>query len=81
MATVFKQAFGNIGIDTSSPTQKFDVNGNIRTRGGYTIRKSESDPTASDIDEGHFQVWKNTTTNEVRLWANNGGILLSVPLQ
>ena len=39
-----------------------------------------ADPTASDIAAGTWAVYKNTTSGQVRLWANDGGTLKSVLL-
>ena len=39
-----------------------------------------SNPTASIIAPGYCRVVKNTTNNEVRLWANDGGTMKSVLL-
>ncbi len=39
-----------------------------------------ANPTTAQIPNGTWLVWKNTTTNTVRLWANNGGVLIGVTL-
>lgn len=39
-----------------------------------------SNPSLTEIPPGTFSVWKNTTTNVVRLWANNNGVLVGITL-
>lgn len=34
-----------------------------------------TDPTAADIPDGTSVLWRNSVTNEVRMWARSGGIL------
>lgn len=39
-----------------------------------------SDPTTSQLTASKYNVYKNTTTNVVKLWVNDGGTLKSVTL-
>lgn len=39
-----------------------------------------ADPTTSTLTSGNWQVYRNTTTGVVKLWANNAGTLVSVAL-
>jgi hypothetical protein len=39
-----------------------------------------SDPTTSTLSSGSWQVYRNTTSGTIRLWANNAGTLVSVAL-
>jgi len=39
-----------------------------------------ADPTTTTITNGNWQVYRNTTTGVVRLWANNNGTLVSMTL-
>lgn len=50
--------------------------GRLRTQ-GYLVRSGAADPTASDLADGYTVVWRNTTSGDVKLWANIGGTLLS----
>jgi len=46
--------------------------------GGHVTQgwqSSASDPTTSDIPSGSSRMWKNTTTGEIRTWANDGGVM------
>ena len=45
-----------------------------------TYHTSTIDPTTTDIPDGSFRLWKNTTTGAVKFWVNDGGILKSVTL-
>lgn len=45
-----------------------------------TMTTSDVVPTADDIPDGQFTVWKNTTTPDVRLYVNDAGTFLSVEL-
>jgi hypothetical protein len=39
-----------------------------------------SDPTTTTITNGNYQVHRNTTSGQIRLWANNNGTMVSVAL-
>ena len=39
-----------------------------------------TDPGTAGVPNGTWSVWKNTTSNQVRLWANNNGVMVSVQL-
>lgn len=43
-----------------------------------TVVTSTTAPTTSDIPTGETRVWANTGAGTVRLYANNGGTLVSV---
>jgi hypothetical protein len=45
-----------------------------------TMQSSAIDPTSANIADTDCQLWKNTTSGQVRLWANDGGVLKSVQL-
>lgn len=45
-----------------------------------TMQSSTVNPTTSNIADTDCQIWKNTTSGEVRLWVNDGGTLKSVQL-
>ena len=39
-----------------------------------------ANPTTADVPEGSWIVYKNTTSAEVRVWTNDGGVMKSVLL-
>lgn len=40
-----------------------------------------SDPTSTEIPNGKFTMWKNTSSGEIRMWVNDGGTMKkSAPL-
>lgn len=39
-----------------------------------------TNPGTAGVPNGTWAVWKNTTSGEVRLWANDGGVMKSVLL-
>ncbi len=43
-----------------------------------SIREAAANPTTTDIAPGDAHLWKNTTSGQLRLWANDGGTLKSV---
>lgn len=47
---------------------------------GFTIRSKAGSPTTSDLPDGQFQVWNDTSGGSVKLWVNDGGTLKSVTL-
>ena len=51
--------------------------GNI---GSLILNSKVSDPSTSDISSGLSKLYKNTTTNTIKLWVNDGGTLKSVTL-
>jgi len=38
------------------------------------------DPGTGGVPSGTWSVWKNTTSGQVRVWANDGGVMKSVLL-
>lgn len=42
------------------------------------VKRSTADPTTSDILSNRWGIWKNTTTNQIRLWVNDGGTMRSL---
>lgn len=45
------------------------------------MKTKAGDPDTSDIPDGYFHVWKNTSTGNVYLWVNDGGVMKKVQLQ
>lgn len=45
-----------------------------------TFSSAAADPTTADIPAGEWRVQKNTTSGQLRLWANDGGTIKSVLL-
>jgi hypothetical protein len=41
----------------------------------YPVRSGSADPTTSDIAAGRGALWLNTTSGELRQWANRGGTM------
>jgi hypothetical protein len=39
-----------------------------------------TDPGTAGVPSGSWSIWKNTTSGQVRLWANDGGVMKSVQL-
>jgi hypothetical protein len=44
------------------------------------MQSAASDPTTAQIPNTYWAIYKNTTTNAVKLWVNDGGTLKSVAL-
>lgn len=44
------------------------------------VQSKSSDPTTSDVEDGMWMVWKNTTTGNTYLYMNDGGTMKSVQL-
>ena len=44
------------------------------------LMSKSGNPSTGDIPSGRFAVYKNTSTNTVKLWVNDGGTLKSVTL-
>lgn len=58
---------------------EFHLNATEQSRVAGFLTKT-SNPTTSDIAAGQWALYKNTTSGEVRLWANDGGTMKSVLL-
>ncbi len=54
--------------------------GPIFADGSLVTRSLGSSPTALNIPAGMWGVWKNTSSGDVKLWANDGGSMKSVTL-
>lgn len=46
----------------------------------FSIATSDIAPTLDDIPSGEWRVWKNTTDSTVKLYANDGGVLVETTL-
>ncbi len=44
----------------------------------YKIQQLNTNPTVDIIPEGQWQIYKNTVSGELRIWANDAGVLRSV---
>lgn len=67
---------GNVGIGTTAPNEKLDVDGVVKSK----FKTLSADPTTTDIPTGYTMLVKNTTSGVLKLWANDGGTLKSVTL-
>lgn len=53
----------------------------IRKQANQPVFYSQAtNPGTAGVPNGTWAVWKNTTSGEVRLWANDGGVMKSVLL-
>lgn len=69
-----------IGMDFDDTvwTQFFEL---LRKMANQPVFYSQStNPGTAGVPNGTWSVWKNTTSGEVRLWANDGGVMKSVLL-
>jgi trimeric autotransporter adhesin len=46
-----------------------------------TIKVKAGDPTTTEVPDGTFHVWKNSSNSNVYMWVNDGGVLKKVQLQ
>lgn len=77
-AVLSVQTTGNItiGTTTDDTINALQVSGSIIS----DRRSLTANPTTSDIAAGKWQVVKNTTNGEVRIWVNDGGTMKSALL-
>ncbi len=45
------------------------------------LKIKAGDPTASEVPDGTFHVWKNSSSGNVYMWVNDGGVMKKVQLQ
>lgn len=45
-----------------------------------TVFQLNTDPTTNDLKENTWAVYKNTISGDVKLWANDAGVLKSITL-
>ena len=45
------------------------------------VKSKASDPNTSDIQDGYFHVWKNTSSGNIYLWVNDGGVMKKIQFQ
>lgn len=72
-----------IAQENRKPTEVYarffkQLSDSIRER--FTVVSSDVAPTTNDIPDGEFRVWKNTTDSTVKLYANDGGVLVETTL-
>ncbi len=51
--------------------------GSSRFTNGIKTESKAGNPTTSDIPDGYWGVWKNTSTGDIKIFANNGGTMVS----
>lgn len=56
------------------------TNAQYTALGSMTLNSKSTDPTTSDISAGYAKLYKNTTSNTIKLWVNDSGTLKSVTL-
>lgn len=66
-------------IQGGSVTERYHLTAQQHGR-ATTVLSLSSDPTASEIGASQWALYKNTTSGEVRLWANDSGTMKSVLL-
>ena len=77
---------GNVGIGTSSPTEKMEVIGNVKIGDPNPIRllgviQTTADPTTTELPSASdCAIHKNTTSGKVYLAYNDGGTIKKVEL-
>ena len=64
---------------SGSPVEYYHLTADQYTKATSVI-SLPGNPTTSDIPAGTYAIYKNTATNTVRLWANDGGTLKGVTL-
>lgn len=69
-----------LGEDFDSTTVKQWMESVRKAVNEPPVFQSTANPTTTDITSGTWLVWKNTTSGEVRVWSNDGGVLKSVLL-
>lgn len=52
----------------------------LTTTGILTLYSKASDPTTTDVTASTAKLYKNTSTNTIKLWVNDAGTLKSVSL-
>lgn len=56
----------------------WDATLNKITSNQQAYKIKASNPTSSDIADGYYQIYKNSSSGDVKLWVNDGGTLKSV---
>jgi hypothetical protein len=80
ITSIANRAHNNLqSIQGGTAGNYFHLNSDQHTK-LTTFVSLSANPTASNIAAGTWAVYKNTTSGEVRLWANDGGVLRSVLL-
>ena len=88
-ATFLEVQSGNTQTFQVSGSSKLTIGGaglaligsnSIGSLAGGSYASGAADPTTGTLTTGNWQVRRNTTSGEVRLWANNAGTLVSVAL-
>ncbi len=68
-----------LSIQGGSASERYHLTTEQHSRATSVLSLS-SDPTTAQIAASQWAIYKNTTTGNVRLWANDGGTMKSVLL-
>lgn len=44
----------------------------------HTFYSQSTDPGTAGVPSGSWSVWKNSTSGQVKLWVNDGGVMKSI---
>jgi len=66
-------------IQGGSASERYHLTQTQHSR-ATTVLSLASDPTTSDISASQWAIYKNTSSGNVRLWVNDGGVMKSVLL-
>jgi hypothetical protein len=66
----------DISLTPDLTNTRLTCNGDLRG----TLASKAGDPIVGDIAAGTWALYKNTSSGDVKLWANDGGVLKSVTL-
>ena len=69
---LFANTSGNVGVGTSGPSQKLDVNGNIRADGSFYMRSTSPTVYFRDTDHPSYMIHANSDRLYVLHGATNG---------
>ncbi|MNS62032.1 hypothetical protein D3C72_950780 [compost metagenome] len=71
---------GNVKLNGNSLSAQAITSNTHVNANSFTVKSKAGDPTTTEVPVGTFQVWVNTSTSTIKLWANIGGVLKSTQL-
>ncbi|MBK0380929.1 hypothetical protein [Mucilaginibacter segetis] len=71
--------FTSVNLTAGNGVEINNGSGSVTIGLGSTIIQS-TDPTTTDIENGNYRIYKNSTTSVIKLWVNDNGNLKSVIL-
>jgi hypothetical protein len=80
ITSITNRAHNNLQSLQGGAAGEYNHLSNLQFTRATSFISQAADPTTANIAAGQWALYKNTTSGQLRLWANDGGVMKSVLL-